>query len=179
MKKHLLICLLFAFGSVATTTLHAQGSWTVKAELGGAGLLYQVGVSRTIHPKWSLGLGVGSFRLIERGTENALQITSIPIQLLYDIPLKNGKNGLECGIGLSNLILNGDLLEAGGSTQWHLNPHLLIHFRHTFTNSPWLFRAGINPVFGTKSIVDPTVQAFRPFGLSIMPLPTFGFGYRF
>lgn len=34
MKKHLLICLLFAFGSAATTTLHAQGSWTVKAELG-------------------------------------------------------------------------------------------------------------------------------------------------
>ncbi len=179
MKKSLLFCLLTAFGLTVVTPLYAQDSWSVKAELGGAAMLYKLGVSRCILPNWWLSAGVGSIRLLENGTEKALQITSIPIQLFYDLPFKNGKSGLECGIGLSNLLLSGDLLEAGGSTQWHLNPHLLLQYRHHLSNTHWVFRIGINPVVGTKSILDPTVQAFQPLGFRIVPMPLLGLGYRF
>lgn len=91
MKKSLLFCLLTAFGLTVVTPLYAQDRWSVKAELGGSALLYQLGVSRRILPNWWLSAGVGSIRLLENGTEKALQITSIPVQLLYDLPLKMGK----------------------------------------------------------------------------------------
>lgn len=171
-----LILFLMVLGWTASPA-KAQTQWSLKAELGGGGLLPQLGANIAFN-RWQLGLGVGSLGIFETGTEKSLWITTLPLQLSYFKPFGTGKHGLEVGIGIANLFLRGDLLEAGGSSQWHLNPHAVFQYRFSPVEKPWLFRVGIQPIYGTGSILSPTREAFRPFGLPVLPMLMLGMGYR-
>ena len=177
MSHKLIILFSVLLGTGCWSPAAAQKSWLLKAELGGGAMTYQLGAALQIN-RWQIGVGVGHVLLLEEGTENQLGITTVPIQVLYDVPFKSNTHGMELGLGISNLILRGDLLESGGTTQWHLNPHALLQYRYAPADKHWQFRAGVQPVLGTRSLLSPTREAFRPFGLPVLPLPVLGVAYR-
>lgn len=174
--KRKILLVFFIIGGILPTA-QAQKSWLIKAELGGGALTYQLGAAREWN-RWQLSLGIGQVFLLEAGTETRLSVTTLPIQLLHVFPLGEKGHGMELGLGITNLIMHGDLLESGGSTQWHLNPHALLQYRYAPSGKHWQLRAGIQPVLGTRSLLDPTWQAFSPFGLRVLPMPMLGVAYR-
>lgn len=177
MRSKLILFFSFLLGTGCWSSAFAQKNWLVKAELGGGATTYQLGAALEID-RWQMGVGVGHVLLLEEGTEKQLGITTVPVQMLYSVPFGSGLHAMELGLGVSNLVLSGDLLESGGSMQWHLNPHALLQYRYAPANKSWQFRAGIQPVLGTRSILSPTREAFRPFGLPVLPLPMLGLAYR-
>lgn len=177
MRSKWIVLFSFLLGTGCWSSAFAQKNWLVKAELGGGAMTYQLGAALQIN-RLQMGVGVGHVLLLEEGTEKQLGITTVPVQLLYSVPFGSESHAMELGLGVSNLVLSGDLLESGGSTQWHLNPHALLQYRFAPANKSWQFRAGIQPVLGTRSILSPTREAFRPFGLPVLPLPMLGLAYR-
>lgn len=174
--KHAMLLSLFTIVAWLPTAF-GQQNWLIKAELGGGAMTYQLGAALEIN-RWQMGVGVGHVLLLEEGTEKQLGITTVPVQMLYSVPFGSESHAMELGLGVSNLVLRGDLLESGGSTQWHLNPHALLQYRFAPANKSWQLRIGVQPVLGTRSILSPTREAFRPFGLPVLPLPMLGLAYR-
>lgn len=175
-QKWIILCSVL-LGAGCWSSSSAQQQWLLKAELGGGAMTYQLGAALQIN-RWQIGVGVGHLLLLEEGTEKQLGITTVPMQVLYAVPFKSNTHGMELGLGISNLILRGDLLESGGTTQWHLNPHALLQYRYAPADKHWQFRAGVQPVLGTRSILSATMEAFKPFGWPVLPLPVIGLAYR-
>jgi hypothetical protein len=172
--KHLLIISAF----LAAINLNAQHSNNaVSIELGGGGLLYSLNYEHFVAQNFVLKAGFSFFAVEERQTDKSMQVLSLPLSVSYLQPIYKQKHYLEVGIGNMNLITNGDLVEYKGSTDIFLNPYLLVGYRYKHHSQKWQLKMNFTPFYGTKSIITPTEQGFRPFGSTVQLWGGLGFVY--
>jgi len=161
-------------------TLQAQKQKnSLGIELGGGGLAYSINYERHFSEKISLRLGFSFLSINERQTEKTLAVMSYPISVNYLINISGQKHFLETGIGAMNLITSGDLVEYKGVSDFFLNPFLKLGYRYSPTNNRWVYKIGLSPFLGTKSLTHPTAQGFQLFGSETQIWGYVGMGYRF
>ena len=90
----------------------------------------------------------------------------------------NNQHGLEFGLGTMNLLTNGNLVEYKGTTDFFVNPNLVLAYRYRPQAGAWWIRAAFTPYYGTSSITNPEVTSFQAFGSRFQPWGGLGFGYN-
>jgi len=175
LKLNILFIILFF-----VLTLQAQEHKnSLGIELGGGGLAYSINYERHVSDKISSCLGFSFLNIVERQTEKTLTVMSYPISVNYLINLSRQKHFLETGIGAMNLITSGDLVEYKGVSNYFLNPFVNLGYRYAPTNNRWVYKIGLSPFLGTKSLTHPTAQGFMLLGNEIQIWGYVGMGYRF
>jgi hypothetical protein len=147
-------------------------------ELGGNGFAYGFHYDRQVYQDIHARAGFSIFRVIENQTEKTLLVMSYPLSCNYLYNLSGEKHFLEGGIGLMNLVTTGDLVEYKGITNYYLNPFLNLGYLYKPPGKKWIYKAGLTPFFGTKSVTNPTEQGFEPFGNAFQIWGTIGVGYQ-
>ncbi len=166
--------------TIFVVTMHAQERKnSLGIELGGGGLAYSINYERHITEKIISRFGFSFLNIIERQTEKTLTIMSYPISVSYLINLSGKKHFLETGIGAMNLVTTGDLVEFKGVSNYFLNPFVNFGYRYASTSNPWVYKIGLSPFLGTKSLTNPTDQGFLLFGSATQIWGYVGLGYRF
>ena len=176
MKASVLPLLLLALCS----QLFAQTSPNaIIFDLGGNGLLYSLNYERSLTENLNARFGLSFLEIRERQTEKTLAVMSFPVSANYLFKLRSSQHCIESGIGVMNLLTNGDLVESQGVTRFFFNPFVNLGYRYHPVQKGLTYRAGLSPFYGTKSLIDPTEQGFSPFGSRIQVWGYLGIGYHF
>jgi hypothetical protein len=182
MKLYTLIFSILTLLFVGLRT-NAQDSGNYKNavmfEIGGNGLAYSVNYERFLRKNFNARAGFSLFNIIESQTDKSMIIMSYPISCNYLINIGRQKHFIETGIGLMNLITSGDLVDYKGVTNYYLNPFLNFGYRYEPTKNRLLYRVGLSPFLGTKSLTNPTEQGFQPLGSIVQIWGYMGIGYKF
>lgn len=161
---------------------NAQDSFNYKnaviVEIGGNGLAYSVNYERFLTDNLNSRVGFSVWKIIENQTDKSLTVMSYPISFNYLIKLGSQKHFLETGIGVMNLVTSGNLVEYNEITNYYLNPFLNLGYQCQAKNRI-IYRVGLSPFFGTKSLTNPTEQGFYPLNSKIQIWGYFGIGYKF
>ena len=148
-------------------------------EIGGTGLVYSVGYERFVKNNFSISLGTSYLTVNEKQTEKNLKIMSFPISTSSFINIGNKRHFAEVGVGVMNLITNGNLIEFKGETNHYLNPYLKLGYRFIPTQNRWQYKVMITPFWASKSSINPTQQGFRLTGGVYQIWGGMALGYRF
>jgi hypothetical protein len=177
MKLKLRILLII---TIFVVTMQAQERKnSIGFEFGGGGLAYSINYERHINEKFISRIGFSFLNITERQTEKTLTVMSYPISVSYLINLSGQKHFLETGIGAMNLFTTGDLVEFKGVSNIFLNPFVNLGYRFASTSNPLIYKIGLSPFLGTKSLTNPSSQGFQLFGSESQIWGYVGLGYRF
>lgn len=173
---------LLAFFLICSTSYSQETSSYKNAvvfDLGGNGLAYSINYERSLSSKINARAGFSFWRINENQTAKSLIVMSYPISFNYMINLSDERHFIETGLGIMNLLTSGDLVEYKGITNYYLNPFLNLGYRYKPAKNRFVYRAGLSPFLGTKSLTNPTEQGFQPLGSKIQIWGYIGIGYQF
>lgn len=148
-------------------------------DIGGNGLAYSINYERTLSSSFHLRAGVSFWKMHEIQTEKSLLVMAYPISINHLINLSHQKHFIETGVGIMNLITTGDLVEYKGITNYYMNPFANLGYRYLPAKNRMVYRAGLSPFLGTKSLTNPTEQGFQPTGSKVQLWGYVGIGFRF
>lgn len=174
-----LILLMFPVGLKLNAQDSGNNKNMVMLEIGGNGLVYSVNYERSLRQNFKTRAGFSFFKIIENQTEKSLIVMSYPISLNYLLDLGRKSHFLETGIGLMNLVTSGNLVEYKGVTNYYLNPFVNLGYRYEPTKNRFLYRIGLSPFLGTRSLTNPTEQGFQPLGAKFQIWGYMGVGFKF
>lgn len=150
---------------------------SVNFELGGRGLLYSLNYEYNFNKNFVASVGFSFLNISESDISKSSMIMSFPISSSYLLDI-NDEHHLEFGIGLTNLLITGDLVEYEGNTDLFINPNIIIGYRFYPERSSWYFKAIFTPFLGTKSLTNSTGTQFQPFGSLIQAWGGIAIGYK-
>ena len=150
----------------------------VVLEIGGQGLSYSLNYEYSFSDHLKGRIGISFLNIKENETGKTGNLMSFPLSLSYVHYLDdNDQHGLEFGLGTMNLLTKGNLVEYKGTTDFFINPNLILAYRYRSQSGDWWLRTAFTPYYGTTSMINSEGNSFQAFGSQFQPWGGLSLGY--
>lgn len=174
MKKILLLSIL----SIIQVNAQQYKS-AINLEIGGSGLVYNLGYERFLRKSLSLNFGASYIKIEEQQTGKKFNIITFPVSSSHLINIHSNKHFTEAGLGIMNLVTSGDLIEYKKQTDYYMNPFIKLGYRFVSQSNRWQYKLTFTPFYASKSINRPTQQGFSISGGTYQLWGGMSLGYKF